>query len=56
MEEWRDGEMDIWKRLNLAQGANNTLLLQHSDSPTLINGNRSQVQSSTFRVRGKTEI
>ena len=51
MEEWRDGGMDKWKRLNLAQGANNTLLLQHSNFPPLINGNYPdcQVHGSQFR-------
>jgi len=37
MEEWRDGGMERWKRLNIAQGVNNTPLLQHSNFPTLIN-------------------
>jgi len=37
MEEWRDGGMGVWKKLNPALGANNTPLLQHPDSPVLIN-------------------
>jgi len=35
--QWRDGGMERWKGLNIAQGVNNASLLQHSNLPPLIN-------------------